>query len=265
MVSEGDSCPLPADFIDPLYWDEISEYWNLRMALRLLYEKRLGKESSWKAYLDVMPTSFATPLNWSDEEVSQLQFAPFVDELQVERSFFGFEAERLRRHMPVPVSKEEVFWGLSCAGSRTFTADFGDGPAAEAMCPIADMVNHNEASAPAFRWDEEEEAFELFSPLSLREGEEVCISYGEVNNAHLLHYYGFVPASNTFDSVPITEKEIQAAARQLDKDRVEASDALAPLRNSVLKYLVDSSGGGLTLPLRILMESWSSDKVRGRT
>jgi hypothetical protein len=58
----------------------------------------------------------------------------------VERSFFGFEADRLRRHMPNPVDKDEVFWGLSCAGSRTFTADFGAGPAAEAMCPIADMV-----------------------------------------------------------------------------------------------------------------------------
>jgi hypothetical protein len=83
MVSEADSCPLPEDFIDPKYWDGISEYWNLRMALRLLYEKRLGADSSWKAYLDVMPTSFTTPLNWSDEEVAQLQFLPFVDELQV--------------------------------------------------------------------------------------------------------------------------------------------------------------------------------------
>ena len=38
------------------------------------------------------------------------------------------------------MTQEEIFWGLSCAGSRTFTADFGEGPAAEAMCPIADMV-----------------------------------------------------------------------------------------------------------------------------
>ena len=40
------------------------EYWNIRMALRLLYEKSLGDASSWKAYLDVMPASFSTPLNW---------------------------------------------------------------------------------------------------------------------------------------------------------------------------------------------------------
>jgi hypothetical protein len=90
------------------------------------------------------------------------------------------------------------------------------------MCPIADMVNHNEASAPAFRWNEEEEVFELFSPVSVPRGGEVSISYGEVNNAHLLHYYGFIPGSNVFNSVPITEHEIQAAARELDSQQVRS-------------------------------------------
>ena len=41
-------CPLPTDFVDARYWDEMQGYWNVRMALRLLYEKRLGAASSWK-------------------------------------------------------------------------------------------------------------------------------------------------------------------------------------------------------------------------
>ena len=223
MVRAGDQCPLPPDFINAQYWDEVADYWNIRMALRLLYEKRLGETSWWKAYLDVLPRSFSTPLNWAEEELEELQFAPLIQELSSENAYFKSQAQRMQRFLAQPVSLEEVFWALSCAGSRTFTADFDDGgPTAEAMCPIADMVNHNEASAPAFRWNEEEEVFELFSPVSVPRGGEVSISYGEVNNAHLLHYYGFIPGSNVFNSVPITEHEIQAAARELDSQQVRS-------------------------------------------
>lgn len=223
MVRAGDQCPLPPDFIDAQYWDEVADYWNIRMALRLLYEKSLGENSSWKAYLDVMPRSFSTPLNWADKELEELQFAPLIQELSSESAYFKSQAQRMQRFLAQPIAQEEVFWALSCAGSRTFTADFDDGgPTAEAMCPIADMVNHNEASAPAFRWNEEEQVFELFSPVSVPRGGEVSISYGEVNNAHLLHYYGFIPGSNVFNSVPITEHEIQAAARELDRQQVRS-------------------------------------------
>jgi hypothetical protein len=48
----------------------------------------------------------------------------------------------------------------------------------------------------------------------------VSISYGEVNNAHLLHYYGFIPGANVYNSVPITEHQIQMAAGQLDSQQV---------------------------------------------
>ena len=46
-----------------------------------------------QAYLDVLPASFSTPLTWRDEELAHLQFAPFIDELRVERSYFAYEVE----------------------------------------------------------------------------------------------------------------------------------------------------------------------------
>jgi len=58
-----------------------------------------------QAYLDVMPEAFGTPLNWSDEQVAQLQFPKFMDELRVERSYFGYEVVRLRTFMPDPVTQ----------------------------------------------------------------------------------------------------------------------------------------------------------------
>jgi len=74
--------------------------------------------------------------------VQELQFAPLVNELLVEKAFFSSEARRMQQFLAQPIPQELFFWALSCAGSRTFTADFNDGgPTAEAMCPIADMVS----------------------------------------------------------------------------------------------------------------------------
>ena len=58
-----------------------------------------------QAYLDVIPETFGTPLNWSDEQVAQLQFPKFMDELRIERSYFGYEVVRLRTFMPDPVTQ----------------------------------------------------------------------------------------------------------------------------------------------------------------
>ena len=59
-VREADACPLPRSFIDPAYWNSMSKKWEMRMALLLLYEKKLGTHSSWAPYLDVLPQSLAS-------------------------------------------------------------------------------------------------------------------------------------------------------------------------------------------------------------
>jgi hypothetical protein len=41
----------------------------------------------------VLPASFSTPLTWRDAELAQLQFAPLIDELRVERSYFAYEVK----------------------------------------------------------------------------------------------------------------------------------------------------------------------------
>lgn len=81
----------------------------------------------------------------------------------------------------------------------------------------------------------------------------------------------FVPAQNSFDSVPVTEKELQWAAGEMDASEGLSSSAkmqsmplsLIQLRESVLGYLVNSNGGGLSLPLRHLQESWGAGQEPG--
>lgn len=256
MVRVNDPCPFPASFLSAEYWDEMSEFWNMRMGLRLLFEKRKGDESTFAPYIKVLPEAFTTPMCWTDAEVQELQWEPLIEDINVERTYFAYEGKRLQKAMQDPPTQEELFWALSCAGTRSFTADYGDPELnGELMCPIADMVNHDYRAKPAFRYIPDTNEFELFAPVPFKRGDQVCISYGDVNNEHLLHYYGFIPGVNGFDHFSISEKEIFLALPS-----EEATDqALMEGRMAVLRLLMEGSGaeGGtvLTKPLEELAES----------
>ncbi len=49
------------------------------MALKLLYERQLGKESRLVYYVENLPRSFSSPLAWSDAELAALQY-PFLQQ-----------------------------------------------------------------------------------------------------------------------------------------------------------------------------------------
>lgn len=103
--------------------------------------------------------------------------------------------------------------------------------------------------------------FELFSPLATARGDEICISYGNVSNHHLLHYYGFVPDDNVYDYIPITEYEL-ITARDAIRGDYEVS-SLKGTHSRVLKNLIDSCAQGLSLPLRHLKDSSRITQVEG--
>mmetsp|Transcript_42867 Transcript_42867/g.67220 ORF Transcript_42867/g.67220 Transcript_42867/m.67220 type:complete len:382 (-) Transcript_42867:50-1195(-) len=228
------------------------DYWNVRMALMLIYHKRQGKKSDFAPYLEVMPESYGNPLNWTKAELQELQWAPFIEEVQVEQEFFKNEMIKLQEYMKEPPTEQELLWALMCTGSRTFTADFGgEGENGECMCAVADMVNHHEDAEPAFRWNPNPGVFELFSPLAKEKGEEVCISYGDVNNEHLLHYYGFVPETNKHEHIIVNERELLLAARE----KLEVAPGCEGRKFSVLRYLMDSTAMGLSLPMQTMASS----------
>jgi hypothetical protein len=95
-VREADACPLPATFVDPMYWDSMAKKWEIRMALLLLYQKRLGVQSKWAPYFQVLPSDFGLPLTFSEDELEQLQYQPFIQDLRVEREFWNQQLEVLK-------------------------------------------------------------------------------------------------------------------------------------------------------------------------
>lgn len=53
----------------------------VQMALKLLYERQLGRESRLAHYIENLPGSFDTPLTWADAQVEALQYPNLQQEV----------------------------------------------------------------------------------------------------------------------------------------------------------------------------------------
>ena len=185
-VREADSCPLPQSFIDPDYWESMAQKWEMRMALLLLYEKKLGSQSTWAPYIEALPKELGLPLTFSIEELHELQFPALIEEVRAEREFWHKQFLILQNAMPNPPSEQELVWAISCVHSRAFTCDYGGRmPSAHVMFPGADMLNHDSSAGTAFRFHHEKNRFELFAPRATAKGHEIVHAYGTPTSEHL--------------------------------------------------------------------------------
>jgi len=56
----------------------------VQMALKLLYEKQLGKDSRLKHYVESLPGNLSSPLTWSSAELAALQYPSLQQEVSFE-------------------------------------------------------------------------------------------------------------------------------------------------------------------------------------
>ncbi|KAF2722424.1 SET domain-containing protein [Polychaeton citri CBS 116435] len=197
--------------------EDFLDHW-LSLIVTMIYEYQLGGRSPWSSYLSVLPTSFDTPMFWSDSQLSELQASDL-------RGRIGREsADRMFRNKLVPLlrSKSEIFFAegqpqlrddevVSLAhrlGSTIMAYAFDlqqddneegneDDEWVEdregqmlGMVPMADMLNADaEFNA---HLNHEDDALIMTSLRPIRAGDEVLNYYGPLPNSDLLRRYGYV-------------------------------------------------------------------------
>lgn len=67
------------------------------LILVMIYEYLQGENSQWKSYFDVLPSSFDTPMFWSEDELDQLQASHMRHKIGKE------QAENMFRKTLVPI------------------------------------------------------------------------------------------------------------------------------------------------------------------
>lgn len=176
---------------------------TFHLTLFLLHERSKGASSHWYPYIQLLPSTYSTPL--------------FHPENYLENTSVFYLTETMRQSMSEvcdlidakTFTLEDFLWAYTAIDSRAFKlAELGT-----TLIPLADLANHvsfaQEANLYSMGIDQQMKRFVLkvSEEKKIIEGEELCLRYNtELANWQLLLYYGFAIENNSFDSILIELK-----------------------------------------------------------
>ncbi|CAF3549000.1 unnamed protein product [Rotaria sordida] len=170
---------------------------TLILSLFLLHERLKGIQSHWYPYIQLLPTTFTTPL--------------FHKENYVENTSVFYLTETMRQSMSEvwdligssTFQLEDFLWAYTAITSRAFKLN----ELGTTLIPLADLANHvsfaHEANLYSMGINKETDRFVLkATEKKILDGEELCLKYNnELANWQLLLYYGFTIENNPLDSI----------------------------------------------------------------
>ncbi|KAF2132303.1 SET domain-containing protein RMS1 [Dothidotthia symphoricarpi CBS 119687] len=226
------------------------------LILVMLYEHLQGEASRWKPYFDVLPTTFDTPIFWSESDLKELEGTCLTTE-----KIGKHESDHMLRSriLPVVLQNPSVFFPkgapllsedelLSLAhhiGSTIMAYAFDleneleesddegedgwvedrDGKTMLGMVPMADMLNANADFNAHVNHGENLEVTALRADL--KPGAEILNYYGPLPSSELLRRYGYVtPEHQRYDIVEIHWDLVQSTISRLLSLSVDTLDAI---------------------------------------
>ena len=202
------------------------------LILVMIYEYLQGDASRWKPYMDVLPTTFDTPIFWSDSEIKELQNTCLSTEKIGKQ-----QSDEMLRSQVVPVvqqnpkvfypdgaresGEEELLALAHRMGSTIMSYAFDlaneheeedeeedgwvedrEGTTPLGMVPMADILNANAEFNAHVNHGDSLEVTSLRSTLPA--GSEVLNYYGPLPTSELLRRYGYVtPEHHRYDVVEL--------------------------------------------------------------
>ncbi|KAG0368055.1 hypothetical protein BC939DRAFT_507373 [Gamsiella multidivaricata] len=224
------------------------EGWN-PLLMCMVYEYCLGAESHWKPYFDILPTEFSTPMFWNKEEVEELKGTGIADKIGKEEAETLF-TEKLWPLISAnlqlfPQQNQDASAFLKIfhrMGSLIMAYAFHDTiPGKDededmdednddeeeeeekvnvSMVPMADMLNHKTGYNNA-RLFHEKDRLRMVAIKSIKAGQQIYNTYGELCNADLLRKYGFVDVPNPHNIVEISGESVVAKCTETDENGTE--------------------------------------------
>lgn len=169
---------------------------SLILSLFLLHELSRGEESRWSPYIELLPSTFASPL-FHKENLVEMTTAFHLGETMKNSLNEVFQMIDLKNF-----SLNDFLWAFLIVGSRAFKLnEFGT-----VLIPFADLANHvslkSEANLRSSGVDFQTNRFVLI-PIeeNLVKGDELNLQYNELANWQLLLNFGFAIENNPFDSI----------------------------------------------------------------
>ncbi|KAJ3266249.1 N-lysine methyltransferase setd6 [Chytriomyces hyalinus] len=128
----------------------------------------------WKSYLDFLPKTFSTPMYWNIEK----------------------EWDHWKSYLPAYSTLIEFTWAWHCVMSRVWTLPVGEGKNEAVMIPMVDVANHFGKPKVKIEYNSKLGAVTMTATQSIKSGEQVDVTYGEMSNYKSLKYMGFTMPDN---------------------------------------------------------------------
>lgn len=209
------------------------------LALHLMHERSIGKDSFFAPFIASLPTTFDLPVFWSEAELNELKGTNVLLLTQLMKQHVERDFENI--HQAVAEDFPEIFaslptltvedytWAMSVIWSRAFGVSKGE-KYLRVLCPAMDMFNHDVSLRNPLddfvSFDEEKQMMTHHVPKEVAAGSALHISYGQYSNAKLLYSYGFVARENPRQAVdfwmkiPSTDPYLKLKQTVLDSNEL---------------------------------------------
>ncbi|KAJ8866492.1 hypothetical protein PR048_032335 [Dryococelus australis] len=229
---------------------EVESFSNQQiLAAFLIWERHLGLDSRWAAYINSLPENYTTPLTMSKREKALLP--KYIHDGVQEQEQTVLESYKL----VITVIKKfslckhcgkllltDIFtfhsflWAWNTVNTRavyvkpTVSVVRLRGENTLALAPFLDLFNHS--CYVNTRVEETDESYSLFSSDACPSNSQVFISYGPHANYKLYIEYGFVVSNNPHDVVPVTVEQID---KVMNSVHAVPSVTFSKARNKLIK------------------------------
>jgi N-lysine methyltransferase SETD6 len=227
----------------------------LGLITAMVYEYQQGADSAWKAYFDLLPSTFDTLMYWSEEQLKWLEGSAVINKIGKSGADLAFKETVLpvlRQHaqtLKIESASDEQLLALchrmgsiilayafdleQSTPSNMDNKDQEDGweedemeeVTYKAMVPLADMLNADADCNNAKLYYEEDKVV-MKSVRPIKTGDEIFNDYGPLPSSDLLRRYGYITEHYAkYDVVEVAlqlVKDVASATLELDSKEVES-------------------------------------------
>ncbi|KAK5681316.1 Ribosomal lysine N-methyltransferase 4 [Elasticomyces elasticus] len=211
---------------------QINDPW-LGLITAMVLEHSKGDGSAWKAYFDVLPERFDTPMFWSEEELAWLRGSAVVDKIG------KLNADKAFRERIVPIIRQhaEVFGTADASDEELMTLCHRMGSTIMAYAFDLEKPSAEQSREEQDGWEEDEEESEnmlnadadrnnaklyyeddkviMKSIKPIPAGGEIFNDYGSLPNVDVLRRYGYATSNySRYDVVEVSQQLIKDVAKE---------------------------------------------------
>mmetsp|Transcript_8581 Transcript_8581/g.13911 ORF Transcript_8581/g.13911 Transcript_8581/m.13911 type:complete len:533 (-) Transcript_8581:175-1773(-) len=174
------------------------------LAVRILTEKTLGKQSFFYPWLEVLPTDYAEqgmPQYWNEKQRRELEFTKTLGKTDGVLENIHEMWNKIKNVSVVKDSEwtlEDFKWARFTVLTRTFGCT-EHGAAETMMVPLADMANHDFTRPTRWDYNDKKTGFTVRVVRDVGKDQMLTDTYGNKGNDSFLPVYGFCVEQNNWN------------------------------------------------------------------